>query len=354
MSAPTPPLPTPSAPTRRQPLPDWYRKLSDYEKPSTYRATRQLLNTLIPYAGLWFAMAWMLTHGVSYWGGVFPTAILAGCLLIRVFIFFHDCGHESFFASAKANKFFGYLCGILVFTSFEDWRRPHARHHATAGDQDRRGVGDVWTMTVEEFKAATPLNRTLYQLYRIPIFMFTFGPGFMFLIGNRFPHRGTSLREKLSTLYTNIGLIAVATVMSFAMGGFMNYLSVQLPVMLTAATLGVWMFYVQHQFEGTYWKHHDEWSPIDAALQGSSYYKLPKLMQWFTGNIGLHHIHHLRPRIPNYNLQRCYDEVPAMQNVKPLTILESFKSLNMHLWDEQSEKLISFVEFYRRQKAAKA
>ncbi|WP_395140471.1 fatty acid desaturase [Armatimonas sp.] len=334
--------------SKRPPLPAWYRSLSEYEKPSTYRAVRQLLNTLIPYAGLWAVMGWMLTHGISY-GFVFPIALLAGCLLIRVFIFFHDCGHESFFASAKANKFFGYLTGMLVFTAFEDWRRPHARHHATAGDQDRRGVGDVWTMTVDEFKATTPFNRFLYQVYRTPIFMFTFGPAFMFLIGNRFPHRGVTKREQLSTLYTNMGLVVIATLLSLAMG-FQNYLMIQLPVMITAATIGVWMFYVQHQFEGTSWAHHDEWNPIQAALQGSSYYKLPKLVQWFTGNIGLHHIHHLRPRIPNYNLQRCYDEVPAMQSVKPLTFLHSLKSLNMHLWDEENQKLISFYEYHRRAK----
>lgn len=298
-------------------------------------------------------MGYMVSHGVSY-GYVFPLTLLAGMLLIRVFIFFHDCGHESFFASSKANAFVGHLCGILCFTSFEDWRRPHARHHATAGDQDRRGVGDVWTLTVEEFEAATPLIRFTYLLYRMPIFMFTFGPAFMFLIGNRFPHRGTSWREKRSTLTTNLALLAIATTLSWAMGGVGNYLKIQIPVMLTAATAGVWMFYVQHQFEGTYWKHNDEWSPIEAALQGSSYYKLPKILQWFTGNIGLHHIHHLRPRIPNYNLQRCYDEVPEMRAVKPLTFLASLKSLNMHLWDEEAQRLISFWEYYRRQKVAKA
>lgn len=327
----------------------WSKLLAKYEKPNLLRATGQLLDTFIPYAGLWALMIYLLKSGVSY-GVVFPIAILTGCLLIRIFIFFHDCCHGSFFASKRANAILGYITGVLTFTSYEDWRHPHARHHATAGDADRRGWGDVWTLTVDEFNAAPAKTRLFYQLYRNPVIMLGLGPWFMFLLGNRFPHKGVGMRERLGTLYTNLGLLAIATLAYFTIG-LDVYLKIQIPVMITAATLGIWMFYVQHQFEDTYWARHDEWSPVDAALQGSSYYKLPKIAQWFTGNIGLHHVHHLRPRIPNYNLQQCYDEVPELHIEKPLTFINSLKSLNMHVWDEANAKLISFSQLKRRSKA---
>lgn len=335
----------------------WYHTLAKYEKPDLGRAIRQLSNTLVPYVGLWVLSVYLLQHQVPYLY-VLPLMILAGGLLMRVFIFFHDCCHGSFFASKKANTLFGYLTGILVFTSFEDWRRPHARHHATAGDHDRRGVGDVWTMTVDEYLSAPLKVRIAYRLYREPLFLFLIGPTFLFVIGNRFPHRDVSNRERLSVLYTNLGIAAIATTLSFVLGhgdfwaGFKTYFSIQYPMILTAATGGVWMFYVQHQFEGTYWAKHQEWDPMTAALQGSSFYKLPKALQWLTGNIGLHHIHHLRPRIPNYRLQQAYDDIPALREVKPLTLKNSLKSLNMHLWDEANQKLISFYSLKNRQARA--
>lgn len=348
---------SPRAPKMRSPESSWYHTLAQYEKPNLGKATRQLIDTFVPFVALWAVMAYLLKHGTPYLA-VLPLAVVAGGLLMRIFIFFHDCCHGSFFESKKANTIWGYLTGVLVFTSYEDWRKPHARHHATTGDHERRGVGDVWTLTVEEYLNAPFKTRLSYRLYREPLILFLLGPSFLFLIGNRFPHKNVSSRERRSVLYTNLGILGLATTLSLLLGpvsgasfwaGFKTYAMIQFPIIWTAATGGVWMFYVQHQFEGTYWAHHEEWDPMTAAMQGSSYYRLPKLLQWFTGNIGLHHIHHLRPRIPNYNLQKAYDEVPPLRNVKPLTLASSLKSLNMHLWDEANQKLISFHSLKRYQ-----
>ena len=325
---------------------EWYRSLSKYEKPNLRKAIWQLLNTFVPYIGLWILMVWMLRQGISYLF-VLPLTVVAGGLLIRIFIFFHDCGHGSFFASRQANRILGTLCGVLAFTPFEDWRRPHAEHHATAGNLDRRGVGDIWTMTVDEYLAA-PLSRKItYRFFRNPIVMFVIAPPIIFLITQRLPHKGAGRRERVSVLINDLALLGILFAASKTIG-LSTYLLIQMPIMSIAACVGVWLFYVQHQFEDVYWARHENWDPIRAALEDCSYYRLPKVLQWFTGNIGLHHIHHLRPKIPNYNLQQCYDEVPVLQNVEPLTLRTSFKSAFLHLWDEASRKLVSFRAAKRR------
>jgi len=320
--------------------PDWYQSILKYDQPSLRKAIGQLIDTFVPYFALWALMVRTVQSGHAYWVTL-ALAIVAAALLVRIFIFFHDCCHGSFFASRRANRILGYISGMLTFTPYEDWRRSHAGHHATAGDLDRRGTGDVWTLTVEEYLAAPGLRRLVYRFFRNPLVMFGLGPAFVFLLAQRFPHKGTRKRERNSVVFTDLAILAIIGVASVTIG-LRAYALIQLPIMLVASTIGVWLFYVQHQFEGVYWARHEVWDPMRAALEGSSYYKLPRVLQWFTGNIGLHHIHHVRPRIPNYNLQQCYDDTPALQAVRPLTIRRSLQSLRMNLWDEKRQKLVSF------------
>ena len=320
--------------------PNWLRALSQYERPNLRKATWHLVNTFVPYVVLWALMAHLVRNGHPYWLTL-ALAVVAAGFLIRIFIFCHDCGHGSFFVSRRANRIVGYLTGILTCTPYEDWRHAHAAHHATAGDLDRRGVGDVWTLTVAEYLAAPKLTRLAYRLIRNRFVLLGLAPGCLSLITQRFPHRGAGRRERASVIITNAAVLAIMALATLTIG-LGTFVLVQLPIMLIAGTVGVWLFYVQHQYEGVYWARHADWDPMRAALEGSSHYKLPRVLQWATGNIGLHHIHHIRPRIPNYNLQQCYDDLPAMRAVTPLTIRGSLKSLRMNLWDEDAQKLVSF------------
>jgi len=324
----------------RSSQPSWLRNLAQFEKPDTKRAIWQLINTFVPYIALWAIMVWIVRTGISYWYAV-PCVVLAGGLLVRIFIFFHDCCHGSFFPSRNVNRFVGYICGVLTFTPFEDWRHHHAGHHATSGDLHRRGVGDVWTLTVAEYLAAPKRTRILYRIFRNPLVFLVIGPPLMFLIGHRFTNSSQKKRERDSVALTNLFILAIVAISIWTMG-LHTYLLIQVPTMVVASCIGVWLFYVQHQFEKDYWAWHEDWDPIKAALDGSSYYKLPAVLQWLTGNIGLHHIHHLRPKIPNYNLQRCLDTIPELREVEPLTFFGSLHCLWMNLWDEQQQKMVSF------------
>jgi omega-6 fatty acid desaturase (delta-12 desaturase) len=321
--------------------PEWLDAIAQYQQPNLRKAIWQLVNTFVPYVVLWGLMVRTIQLGYSYWITL-ALAIVASGLMVRIFIFHHDCGHGSFFASKRANTILGYITGILTFTPYHDWRYAHSIHHATAGDLDRRGVGDVWTMTVEEYLAAPKKEKIAYRLVRHPLITFGIGPSIMFLFAQRFSRKTSKKRHRVSVYITNLALLAIILVAALTIG-LKTYVLIQLPIMIIGGAAGVWLFYVQHQYEGVYWARHEDWDPMRAAMEGSSYYKLPKVLQWFTGNIGLHHIHHARARIPNYNLQRCYDEVPAMQAVEPLTIGESLKSLRMNLWDEKNQKLVSFA-----------
>ena len=343
--------PSPAPLTKESVRSDWYRRLADYEHPDARKAIWQLVNTFVPYVGLWAAMAYILRHGLSYWL-VLPIAVVAAGFLTRIFIFFHDCGHGSFLGSRRANRGVGYICGVLAFTPFDDWTHSHAIHHASAGDLERRGVGDIWTLTVDEYLASSKSRRFGYRLYRQPLILFLLGPLYIFLIRQRFPHKDFGPRERRSVHLANLGILAVGAIGTVSMG-FWTYLTIQVTVMGLASVLGVWLFYVQHQYEEVYWAHHQEWDPVQAALAGSSYYKLPKVLQWFSGNIGLHHIHHLKARIPNYHLQRCYDEVPEMRQVEPLTLGESLKSLFYRLWDERNRRMVSFRYLKQLRRAAR-
>ena len=320
--------------------PEWYKGLAQYEKPDLGNSIWQLGHTLLLYAVVLYLMVRTVQLGITYWLTL-ALAVLAAGFLVRIFIFFHDCTHRSFFVSDRANTIVGYILGVLTFTPYEEWRHSHVIHHATAGNLDKRGVGDVWTMTVEEYQSAPRWKRLAYRLVRHPLVMFGIGPGFMFLISHRFGTKTARKQEWLSVIITNLALVAIIVIASLTIG-FRTYVLVQLPIILIAATAGLWLFYVQHQFADVYWARDADWDRLKSAMEGSSYYQLPKVLQWFSGNIGLHHIHHLRARIPNYNLQRVYDEVPEVRAVEPLTIRTSLKSLWYNLWDEMQQKMVSF------------
>jgi len=296
------------------------------------------VNTLCPYALLWYLMYRSLA--VSYWITL-PLAILAGAFLVRVFIIFHDCGHGSYFKSRRANDIVGFIAGVLTFTPYYHWRWEHAIHHASAGHLDKRGTGDVWTMTVQEYLESSRWRRFAYRLARNPIVLFVIGPLYLFIVRQRFPSAEANRRERESVHWMNLAILGMAAMLSWIFG-IRAYVLIQLTVMMVAGGVGVWMFYVQHQFEGVYWERGDDWDYTAAALQGSSFYKLPKILQWFSGNIGFHHIHHLSPRIPNYNLERCHKADPLFQNVKPVTLFSSMKSFTFRLWDEQRKKLVGY------------
>ena len=316
------------------------QSITKYAQPNYQKAFWQLSNTFVPYVTLWALMIFFVLHGFPYWATLLLSVVSSG-FLVRIFILFHDCCHHSFFSSRRANRILGYITGIMTFTPYEDWQRTHIIHHANSGNLDSRGVGDIWTLTVDEYLSASKLKRCAYRSFRNPLLLFTVVPLVLFLILQRAPSRGAKKRERNSVIFTNIALISVITIMSLTIG-FQNYLIIQLPVIIMSASAGIWLFYVQHQYEDVYWSRQQGWDLTRAGLEGSSYYKLPTVLQWIVGNIGLHHIHHVKANIPNYNLQRCLNEVPALQQVLPLTLSASLKSLWLNLWDEQKHKLVSF------------
>ncbi len=317
---------------------EWKAIIAKYQQPSVGRATWQIINTYVPYAVLWYLI--YLSLSVSYWLTL-PLTILAGGFLVRIFIIFHDCGHGSYFKSKLANDIVGFISGLLTFTPYFHWRWEHSLHHATSGDLDRRGVGDVWTMTVQEYIESSRWKRFAYRMARNPVILFVIAPLFLFVVRERFPSPKANRREVLSVWWMNLAIIGMATALSLVLG-FKAYLVIQLTVLGVAGSSGIWLFYVQHQFEGVYWERADEWDYTTAALEGSSFYKLPKILQWFSGNIGFHHIHHLSPRIPNYNLEECHHSHPLFHEVKAVTLLSSMKSFTFRLWDEQCRKLVGY------------
>ena len=330
---------------------DLIQAVSKYAQPDYRKAFWQVANTILPYLSLWALMIVTVLYGLPVWTTLLLT-VPASAFLVRSFILFHDCCHGAFFPSRRANRWLGYITGILTFTPFEDWQRTHTIHHAASGNLDRRGTGDIWTLTVDEYVSASRFKRLGYRLFRNPLLLFTVIPFVLFVILQRFPSRGAKKRERNSVFYTNLTLVGIITIMSLSLG-FWNYLLIQIPAIIMAASAGMWLFYVQHQFEDVYWERQQHWDLTSSGLEGSSYYKLPKVLQWIVGNIGLHHIHHVRANIPNYNLQRCYNEVPSLQTVKALTIRMSLKSLWLNLWDEQKQKLVSFSSIRRIPRFAK-
>ena len=329
----------------------WKEIVKRHQQPSTLRAVWQIVNTLVPLGALWYLM--YLSLSVSWWL-IIPLAILAGAFLVRVFIIFHDCGHGSFFKSRLANDIVGFITGLLTFTPFYQWRWDHAIHHATSGHLDKRGTGDLWTLTVEEYLASSRWRRFSYRLARNPFVLFVLAPVVVLLVKQRFPSTGANKRERESVQWMNLALLGMAVGLS-AIFGVGPYLIIQATALTVAGSAGFWLFYIQHQFEGVYWEREQEWDYAAAALKGSSFYKLPRILQWFTGNIGYHHIHHLSARIPNYNLERCHKAHLMFQDVKPITLLASLQSLKYRLWDEQRKKLVGYrhlKDLRRQQKRA--
>jgi omega-6 fatty acid desaturase (delta-12 desaturase) len=333
--------PSPDKPTQN--IPAWKTIVARYQQPAPWRAIWQIVNTLVPYAALWYLM--YLSLSISYWLTL-PLALLAAGFLVRVFIIFHDCGHGSFLKSRIANDLLGSITGVLCFTPYYRWRWEHAVHHSSSGDLDRRGTGDVWTLTVQEYLEASRWKRFAYRLARNPFFLFVVAPMMLFLIIERIPTPKDQTRERLSVHWTNLFILLIGIGLSTVMG-WKAYLVLQLSVVTIAGSAGVWLFYVQHQFEGVYWERREQWDYVKAALQGSSFYKLPKVLQWFSGNIGFHHIHHLSPRIPNYHLEKCHRAEPLFQSVKPVTLLSSLKSFTFRLWDEQRQKMVGYSALAR-------
>jgi acyl-lipid omega-6 desaturase (Delta-12 desaturase) len=329
----------------------WSTIVAPYQHSSTGRAVWQLTTTLIPYFLLWY----VIYHAkeVSLWLTI-PLAVLAGAFLIRLFVIFHDCGHGSYFRSRRANDIVGFITGALTFTPYEHWRWQHAIHHGTAGHLDKRGTGDIWTMTVQEYLEASRWRRFAYGLSRNPLVLFVLAPFYLLLINHRFPSSEAGGRQRRSVWWMNAVFLGTGAVMSWIYG-FVPYLLIQSTVLLVAGAAGVWLFYVQHQFENAYWERGDNWDYTAAALRGSSFYKLPRVLQWFSASIGFHHIHHLSPRIPNYNLQRCHEGERLFQGVKPITLRSSLSCLAFHFWDEQSGKLVGYahVRQIRRQQRQK-
>jgi acyl-lipid omega-6 desaturase (Delta-12 desaturase) len=309
-----------------------------FQSASLWRARWQVINSIVPYVLLWFAMDRALA--VSYWL-MLPVAFLAAGFLVRIFIIFHDCGHASFFKSKRANNAMGIFTGLLNMTPYRHWRWQHALHHGTSSDLDRRGIGDVWMMTVQEYLQSTRLERLAYRIVRNPLVLFLIAPIFLFVVQQRFASPAAPQRERQSVRRTNLGLCALVLFMGTVMG-FKSFLLIQLTVLAIAGAFGLWLFYVQHQFEDSYWARTGSWCYTEAALKGSSFYKLPRILQWFSGNIGFHHIHHLSPRIPNYYLQRCHEANPLFATIKPVTLWASLKSLRLRLWDEQRGMFVGF------------
>jgi len=312
--------------------------VTHFQTASAWRAAWQLLNSFAPYLALWVAMVYALT--VSYWL-MLPLAILAAGFLVRIFIIFHDCGHGSFFRSKRANHLIGAVAGLVNLTPYRHWRWQHALHHGTSGDLDRRGSGDIWTLTVREYVESNRWTKLAYRLARNPFVLFALAPLYVFVVQHRFASASAPPRERRSVRGTNLVLLAVTAIMSVLIG-LRAFLLIQLTVSAIAGAFGIWLFYVQHNFEGVHWARGKDWDHTTAALQGSSFYKLPKILQWFTGNIGFHHIHHLSPRIANYHLERCHDADPYFERIKPLTLLTSLRSLTYRLWDEQRQRFVSF------------
>ena len=318
----------------------WVRLLAKYRSPNYGRSLFELAVSLVPFVALWAVAWWLLS--VSYWLAL-GVAVLNGSFLLRLFCIQHDCGHSAFFTNRHASDWLGRALGVLTLTPYDVWRRTHSVHHASHGNLEKRGMGDVMTLTVAEYRALTPLRRLQYRLYRHPIVLFGLGPSYLFIIQNRLPiglMRG-GWKYWTSAMGTNaaIGLI-LSLIIYF--GGLMPLLLIFLPTSLIAASIGVWLFYVQHQFEEAHWDKDEDWQLHDAALHGSSHYALPAVLQWLTANIGVHHVHHLYSRIPFYRLTEVLRDHPVLAEYQRLTLLQSFACVKLQLWDESERRLLSY------------
>ncbi len=316
------------------------KQIAPFEKSTTNESVWQIINTVVPFIALWFVA--YISLSVSYWLALVPIVMAAG-FLVRIFIIFHDCTHNSFFKSRRANRIVGTAMGVLTLFPFDRWGNEHAIHHATSGNLDKRGTGDIWTLTVEEYKAAPLGLRLGYRFYRNPLVMFGLGPIYQFALNNRFNRKEAKKKERMNTYLTNILIVALSGLLCLAVG-WQAFLLIHGSIFMLAGSAGIWLFYVQHTFEDSYFEEDKEWEYVKAAVEGSSFYKLPKVFQFLTGNIGFHHVHHLSPRVPNYKLEEAHNTTPPLRNVPTITLATSLKSLRFRLWDEKNKNFVSFKD----------
>ncbi|WP_180898890.1 fatty acid desaturase [Martelella soudanensis] len=318
----------------------WTAALAQYRSPNLLRSTIEIAVTAVPFVGLWTLIALAVTHG--HWWALALTVPAAG-FLVRLFVLQHDCGHGALFGQRRVNDWTGRVIGVFTLTPYDYWRRTHAVHHATTGNLDKRGIGDVDTLTVREYRALSLMGRLRYRLYRHPTVMFGFGPAWLFICQYRLPVglMRAGVEPWTSTVATTLGA-AIPVVLLMWLMGPLAFLAVQLPITLMAATAGVWLFYVQHQFEETYWSKGRSWDFQNAALHGSSHYDLPFPLRWITGNIGIHHVHHLAAKVPFYRLPEILRDYPELRDIGRITLLESLRCVKLVLWDEAANRLVSF------------
>ncbi|KKK34582.1 fatty acid desaturase [Salinicoccus sediminis] len=322
------------------------KSVMPYANAETRASIIQLLNTILPFFVFWF-LAYQ-TLSISFWLSL-PFSVITAGFMIRSFIIFHDCTHGSFFRNKKLNDFFGTFTGVITHFAYEKWKREHSIHHATSGNLDKRGIGDIWVMTVKEYEKADKWERLKYRLYRNPLIMFGLGPFLLFLYSNRFNRKGPKRKERLNTYLINAILVSAYCLIGFTLGWHVILL-VQLPVIYIAGALGIWLFYVQHQFEDSYFENESEWDFVKAAVDGSSYYKLPKWLEWMTGNIGYHHVHHLAPRVPNYHLEKAHENTPPLHKATTITLKTSLESIKFRLYDEENKTFVGFRDMRKRLK----
>ncbi|MFC4322893.1 fatty acid desaturase [Litchfieldia salsa] len=314
------------------------KHISPYEKSNTRDSVWQLINTLTPLIILWILAYQSLA--ISYFLTLF-FAIFAAGFVVRTFIIFHDCCHQSFFKNRRLNSILGTITGIITLFPFSQWKHEHSVHHATSSNLDKRGVGDIWVLTVNEYLEAPLKTKIVYRIYRNPIVMFGLGPIYLFLIKNRFNRKGARRNERLNTYLINISVIVLYTILSLIVG-WQAFLIIQGTILFISGSAGIWLFYVQHTFEDSYFEEDENWEYVKAAVEGSSFYKLPKLLQWLTGNIGYHHVHHLSPRVPNYKLEEAHNNTTPLQHVPTITLATSLSSIKFRLWDEENKVFVSF------------
>ena len=324
----------------------WVSRLTPYRSPDNRRAIFEIAITLLPFIAAW-GVTWALLQ-ISPWLALFAAIPTAG-LMVRLFMIQHDCGHGAMFSSRRANDWVGRAIGVLTLTPYDYWRHAHALHHAGSGNLDRRGMGDIETLTIGEYQALGRLGRLRYRLYRHPLVMFGIGPAYLFLLRHRLPTRAMKLgREQwLSALWTNVGIAVLSASMIYFFG-LAAFLLVHLPIVAIGASIGVWLFYIQHQFDRTHWERDENWNHETAALHGSSYYDLPRPLMWITGNIGIHHLHHLSARIPFHRLPQVLKDHPELSEVGRVTLWQSLKCVRLTLWDETAKELVSFREARQR------
>lgn len=320
------------------------KDVAQFAKSDTRKSIMQLVNTLGPLLILW-VIAYQ-TIAISPWITVGVSAIAAG-FVVRSFIIFHDCTHGSFFKNKKANDIVGFWTGVLTSFPYEKWKREHTIHHATSSNLDKRGIGDIDMLTLEEYKEASKLRRFGYRMYRNPLVMFGLGPLYMVLVLNRVNRKDAKAKERKNTYLTNITVVAICAAMIYLVG-WQAFLLVQGTTLFIAGALGIWLFYIQHTYEDSYFENDAEWDYVKAAVEGSSYYKLPRVLQFLTGNIGFHHVHHLSPRVPNYNLEKAHEEVKPLQKATTITLVTSLESIRYKLYDEENQKFVTFREASER------